>query len=192
LIKNTYLKTEKLKNRLDIEVQSLDALNKELERKEKMWASRPAIQPISNKDLTILHTTFGLRLHPILGYWRDHNGLDFTAPGGTPVYTTGDGVVHMAYYSATYGWVVYLDHGYGFETRYAHLTNFIVTKGQRLKRGQVLGYVGTSGQSKANHLHYEVLYNGDPVNPINFFQRDLSNGEFQKLVERVKVGVSLD
>ncbi|MGE4017657.1 MAG: M23 family metallopeptidase [Cyclobacteriaceae bacterium] len=192
MVRDAYTKSEKLMNRLDIESQSIDALGKELERKEKMWASRPAIQPISNEDLTILHTTFGLRLHPILGYWRDHKGLDFTAPQGTPVYATGDGEVHMAYYSETYGYVVYLDHGYGFETRYAHLTHFIVGKGERVKRGQIVGYVGTTGLSKANHLHYEVLYKNDPVNPINFFQRDLSNKEFQKLVERVKLGSSLD
>lgn len=192
LIKDAYIRAGKIQNRMDIEEQSLDALRKELERKEKMWASRPAIQPISNEDLTVLHHTFGLRLHPILGYWRDHNGLDFTAPKGTPVYATGDGLVQIAHHSTTYGWVVYINHGYGFETRYAHLTNYIVEQGQRVKRGQLIGFVGSTGLSEASHLHYEVLYKDNPVNPINFFQRDLSNVEFQKLVERVKVGVSLD
>jgi murein DD-endopeptidase MepM/ murein hydrolase activator NlpD len=192
LIKDAYDKTAKIKNRLDIEWQSIEQLKKELGKKERMWASRPAIQPINNKDLKQLHTIFGMRLHPILGYVRPHNGLDFTAPHGSPVYATGDAVVMYTGFS-TYGNVIYLDHGFGFETRYAHLTRYIVAPGQVIKRGQIIGYVGNTGLSSAPHLHYEVHYKNIPINPINFFQRDLSNKEYEKLIELgSKATTSLD
>jgi murein DD-endopeptidase MepM/ murein hydrolase activator NlpD len=171
------------RNRLDIEIQSFEQLAKELAVKERMWASRPAIQPISNADLTYLHTTYGMRQHPILGYWRPHRGLDFTAPKGSPIYATGDGVIGEAHYSTTFGNVVYIDHNFGFETRYAHMTEYIVKKGEHVKRGQIIGYVGNSGLSVATHLHYEVLFKGEQINPINFFQRDLNNKEYERLVE---------
>lgn len=183
LVKYAYELAEKIKNRLDIETQSLKQLQTELEKKEKMWASRPAIQPIDNKQLTRLHAIFGLRLHPIHGYVRPHNGLDFTAPTGTPIYATGDGKVQTAYYSDSYGNVIFINHGFNFETRYAHMTKFIVKVGDEIKRGQVIGYVGNTGTSVGPHLHYEVIYQGIAVNPINFFQRDLNNKEYEKLVE---------
>lgn len=182
-IRTAYEQAEKIKNRLDIEAQSMKQLKEELERKEKMWASRPAIQPIDNKQLTRLHTIFGLRLHPKYGDVRPHNGLDFTAPTGTPVYASGDGKVHMAYFSTSYGNVIYINHGFQFETRYAHLNRYIVKDGEEIKRGQIIGYVGDTGTSVGPHLHYEVLYKGSPVNPINFFQRDLNNKEYEKLIE---------
>ena len=183
LIRTAYQQSEKIKNRLEIEAQSLQQLMDELTKKEKMWASRPAIQPVSNKDLVHLHTIFGLRMHPLLGYVRPHNGLDFTAPAGSPVYATGDGKVSNAQRSKSYGNVVYIDHGYQFETRYAHLTNYIVGVGQVVKRGQIIGYVGNTGLSVSAHLHYEVLYKNDAINPVNFFQRDLNNKEYEKLIE---------
>lgn len=183
LIKHGYEKANKIQNRLEIEIQSFEQLSKELAYKERMWASRPAIQPLSNEDLTYLHTTYGMRKHPILGYWREHKGLDFTAPQGSPVYATGDGTIDEAHFSDSYGQVVYIDHGFGFETRYAHMTEFIVKKGERVKRGQIIGYVGNTGLSYSTHLHYEVLFKGHQINPINFFQRDLSNREYEKLVE---------
>lgn len=183
LIRTAYVQSEKIKNRLEIEAQSLQQLMDELTKKEKMWAARPAIQPISNKDLSRLHTIFGLRMHPLFGYVRPHNGLDFTAPQGTPIYATGDGRVSTAQRSETYGNVVYIDHGYGFETRYAHMTNYIVSAGQNVKRGQIIGYVGSTGTSVSAHLHYEVHYKNQAINPINFFQRDLNNKEYEKLIE---------
>lgn len=193
MIRRVYEKAEKIKSRLDIEIQSLEELGKQLANKEKMWASRPAIQPIDNKDLTHLHTTFGIRLHPLLGYVRPHKGLDFTAPQGSPVYATGDGVVAMAERSSSFGNTVLIRHGYNFQTRYAHLTRYTVIDGEPVKRGQVIGYVGNTGLSKGAHLHYEVLFNNEQVNPINFFQRDLSNKEYEKLVELSgKSSASLD
>jgi murein DD-endopeptidase MepM/ murein hydrolase activator NlpD len=193
LIVDTYRRFEKLKHQLDVEQQSYEELNKTADRKLAMWASRPAIQPIDNKDLTRLHTIFGMRFHPILGYVRPHKGLDFTAPIGTPVYATGDGRVDNSYYSPTYGNVVYLNHGFDFETRYAHLTKYVVQPGEKVKRGQIIGYVGNTGTSVSAHLHYEVLFKNDHINPINFFQRDLSNQEYEKLiVQGEKEIISLD
>jgi murein DD-endopeptidase MepM/ murein hydrolase activator NlpD len=121
-------------------------------------------------------------MHPILGYVRSHKGLDFSAPRGTLVYATGDGKVTMSYYSLSYGNVIYIDHGFDYETRYAHLNGFNVSAGQTVKRGEVIGFVGNTGISASPHLHYEVLYKGDQINPINFFQRDLNNKEYEKLI----------
>ena len=182
-IRSTIQKTEKIVNRLSIEEQSLKELESELKEKEKKWSSRPAIQPVSNKDLTHLHTLFGLRLHPLLGYVRPHNGLDFSAPQGSPIYAAGDGKVEVAQYSESLGNMVFIDHGFGFETRYGHMTKFIVSAGELVKRGQVIGYVGNTGLSVAAHLHYEVLFKDEYINPINFFQRDLNNKEYEKLIE---------
>ncbi len=183
LIVGTYEKIDDIKKRLYIQSKSYDQISDLLIEKEKMWASRPAIQPINNKELTRLHTTFGKRFHPILKKWNDHEGLDFTAPTGTPVYATGDGIVTLSYRSATYGNVVFINHGYGYQTRYAHLFEYIVNGGESVKRGQVIGYVGSTGRSEAPHLHYEVLFNFKPINPINFFQRDLDNDEYERLIE---------
>lgn len=183
LLLANYQKLEKLKHQLDIEIQSYNELNTIAGDKMKMWASRPAIQPINNKQLDRLHMTYGARLHPIFHVFMDHKGLDFAASKGTPVYATGDGKISMTYFSASYGKVIYIDHGYGYETRYAHLSAFDVVPGQRVKRGQVIGLVGSTGNSVSYHLHYEVLFKGNHVHPINFFQRDLNNKEYEKLIE---------
>jgi murein DD-endopeptidase MepM/ murein hydrolase activator NlpD len=182
LIADTYKKVEKLTHQIDVERQSYEELLQVADTKLSMWASRPAIQPVSNKQLNRLHTTYGSRLHPIFNTVKDHRGLDFSAPRGTPVYATGDGRISMAYFSGSYGNVVYVDHGFDFETRYAHLNRFIVRQGEYVKRGQVIGYVGNTGISASPHLHYEVLFKGIHTNPINFFQRDLSNKEYEKLI----------
>ena len=180
---SSYIELENLQHRLDVEVQSFDELNKMVQQRMDMWASRPAIQPISNKQLDKLHMTYGSRFHPIFHVYMDHKGLDFTASTGTPVYATGDGKITMSYFSGSYGNVLYVDHGYDYETRYAHLSGFAVKAGDVVKRGQVIGYVGSTGNSVSSHLHYEVLYKGQHTNPINFFQRDLNNKEYEKLIE---------
>ncbi len=186
MIAREYASVEKLKHQVEVELQSYQELDKMLAHKMSMWAARPAIQPLSNKDVIYVHTRYGPRMHPLLGFVRDHRGLDFTADKGTPVYATGDGVVKMAYYSQSYGNVIFLDHGFGYETRYAHLSDFNVRKGQRVKRGELIGFVGNTGLSGGPHLHYEVLLNDEHVNPIHFFQRDLSRKEFQKIIDQVK------
>ena len=182
LIVDTYKKVDKIKKRTFIQTLSYDELVRVEMEKEKMWASQPAIQPISNTELTRLHTTYGQRFHPVLNIWRPHKALDFTAPKGTAVYATGDGVIQRAAYSKSYGNVVYIDHGYDYKTRYAHLTKFIVKRGQIVKRGDIIGYVGNTGLSEASHLHYEVLYKNEQINPIDYFHRDLSVEEYEKLV----------
>lgn len=182
LIKS-YIDLGNLQSQLRIETQSYQELSDLLNERTKMWSSRPAIQPISNKQLNQLYMSFGPRMHPIFNVMKDHNGLDFSAPKGTPVYATGDGTVTMAHSSSSYGRVIYIDHGHGYETRYAHLSSFDVRPGDKVKRGQVIGQVGNTGTSQSSHLHYEVLYQGQHVNPINFFQRDLSNSEYEKLIE---------
>jgi murein DD-endopeptidase MepM/ murein hydrolase activator NlpD len=183
LILDEYLAVEKINHQLDVEVQSYKEIDKILDQKIAIWASKPAIQPLSNWDLTYLHTTYGSRLHPILNYFREHKGLDFSADTGTPVYATGDGKVKNVYLSESLGKVIFIDHLYGYETRYAHLSKFNVIIGQSVKRGEIIGYVGSTGLSGGAHLHYEVLYHNEHVNPINFFQRDLSNKEYEKLIE---------
>lgn len=183
LIKINYELLEKLKHQVDIAQQSFDQLNKVTDTRNKMLSSRPAIQPINNKQLRTLHLTFGLRVHPIFNRLTDHKGLDFSAAFGTPVYATGDGRVSMAYHSDSYGNVIYVDHGFNYETRYAHLQKFNVQPGNFVKRGDLIGYVGNTGVSAAPHLHYEVFFKGSAVNPIHFFQRDLSTAEYQKIIK---------
>lgn len=178
-----YQLVEKLQHQLDVEVQSYAEIGKILDDKLAMWAAKPAIQPLSNEDLEYLHIKYGPRLHPILGFVREHKGLDFSADIGTPVYATGDGKVKSAYFSESLGNVIFLDHRFGYETRYAHLSKFNVETGQVVKRGEIIGYVGDTGLSGGPHLHYEVLFLGGHVNPINFFQRDLSNAEYEKLID---------
>ncbi|MDH5366366.1 MAG: M23 family metallopeptidase [Cyclobacteriaceae bacterium] len=182
LIVSTYERVEKLRRKSYIQTLSYDDITKIEAEKEQMWAAQPAIQPIHNKELTRLHTTYGPRFHPILNIWRPHKGLDFTSPKGTPVYATGDAIVQRANYSKSYGFVVYLDHGYDYKTRYAHLFKFNVKKGQQVKRGDIIGYVGNTGVTEAPHLHYEILYKNNQINPIDFFHRDLSVEEYEKLI----------
>lgn len=184
---------DKLKHQSDVELQSYEELDRILNAKILAWAARPAIQPISNTQLEHLHLTYGWRFHPIFKIIKDHKGLDFVADHGTPVYATGDGRVTMAYFSGSYGNVIFIDHGYNYETRYAHLSGYAVSPGQYIKRGQLIGYVGNTGNSVASHLHYEILFNGMHINPISFFQRDLSNEEYQKLISiDSDYGISLD
>jgi murein DD-endopeptidase MepM/ murein hydrolase activator NlpD len=186
LVSNTFDRALHLNNKLTVQNESFDELQKLLDRKLKQWASRPAIQPIDNKKLMHLYSTFGMRFNPVLKYWRPHKGLDFKAATGTPIYATGDGTVQDAYYSDSFGNVVYINHDFDFETRYAHMQKYCVGKGEKVKRGQVIGYVGNTGTSAGEHLHYEVLYQGTQINPINFFQRDLSNSEYKKLLKLAK------
>jgi murein DD-endopeptidase MepM/ murein hydrolase activator NlpD len=152
--------------------------------KEKMLASIPAIQPISNKNLKRIASGFGYRIHPVYKTWRMHTGMDFTAPIGTPIYATGDGVVIKPKSRMSgYGKVVVVDHGYGYKTLYAHCSKIIVRPGQKVKRGQIIGYVGNTGISTGPHVHYEVLKNDRPVNPVNYFYQDLSPEEYEKVIE---------
>lgn len=184
-ILKTMEKIKRFSHQLDIETQSLTEVASIMNERKRMWESRPAIQPISNKDLTRISSLFqSRRFNPVLGIYRPHEGIDFAAPTGTPIFATGDGRVEKAWHSDTYGNVVYIDHGFGYQTRYAHMSRFIVHDGEKVKRGQVIGYVGSTGEATGPHLHYEVRYDGEPINPINFFQQDLSSKEYQKLINK--------
>ncbi|MBA3286220.1 MAG: M23 family metallopeptidase, partial [Nitrosopumilus sp.] len=149
-----------------------------------MLASIPAIQPISNKDLGRMASGFGYRIHPIYKTARMHSGIDFTAPIGTEIYSTGNGKVESIESTGRgYGNNVVIDHGYGYKSLYAHLSKIVVKRGQKLVRGDLIGYVGSTGTSTAPHLHYEVIKNGVKVNPINFFFNDLTPAEYEKMLE---------
>jgi hypothetical protein len=177
-------KLDKLAKQLVIQSNSFEDVFKLAKNKAEMLASIPAIQPVSNKDLTRLASGFGYRTHPIYKITHLHTGLDFSAPIGTEIYSTGNGVVKSVEKEARgYGNHVVVSHGYGYETLYAHMSKFNVRVGQKVKRGDVIGYVGSTGTSTAPHLHYEVIKNGQKINPINFFYNDLSPEEFQKIIE---------
>jgi murein DD-endopeptidase MepM/ murein hydrolase activator NlpD len=144
----------------------------------------PAIQPVSNKELKSMASGFGWRIDPIYKTSRMHTGVDFTADIGTEVYATGDGVVEVVESGAWgYGKSIVINHGFGYKTRYAHLSAFKIRAGQKVKRGELIGLVGNTGKSTGPHLHYEVEMNGNKINPINFFHSDLSPEEYEKLIE---------
>ncbi len=153
------------------------------ENRLEMLPAIPAIQPIEDRDLTLIASGFGYRIHPIYKIRKMHTGIDFSAPVGTPVYATGDGVVEESRRSGRgLGNRIVIDHGFGYKTLYACMDELHVRRGQRVKRGDVIGSVGDTGLSVAPHLHYEVSLNGKPVNPINYFFLELSPGEYDRLI----------
>lgn len=175
---------DKLSKQIVVQSKSLDEIQSLTKNKVKMMASIPGIQPISNKDLTRLASGFGMRMHPIHKIRKLHAGVDFSAPRGSEVYATGDGkVVKVRYHRNGYGKHVVIDHGYGYKTLYAHLNKYTVRVGQRIKRGQVIGYVGSTGSSTAPHLHYEVHHNKRKVNPISYFHNDLTPEQYEKMIQ---------
>ncbi|MFM7328210.1 MAG: M23 family metallopeptidase [Bacteroidota bacterium] len=183
-INSGYSKLSRLKSRITLEHQSIKAIRKRMKYTEGMLSSRPALQPIDNRHLTRFHPAYGMRLHPVHADWRFHHGLDLTADTGTPVYATGDGLVTIAKYSGGYGNVIFVNHGYGFETRYAHLSRIKVTEGQKVTRGELIGLVGNTGVSTGPHLHYEVLYKDKWINPIHFMYRDLPQAAYNDIIRK--------
>jgi|TARA_B100000809_G_scaffold253038_1_gene288540 murein DD-endopeptidase MepM/ murein hydrolase activator NlpD len=167
-----------LSKQLVIQSKSLDEIVVLAKEKEKMLASIPAILPVKLVDLTRMASGYKWRMHPILKIRKFHKGMDFTAPIGTPIYASGNGKVIRSSRSATYGRVVYIDHGYGYRTIYAHMSKIKAKRGQNVKRGDLIGYVGNTGRSVSAHLHYEVRKNGKALNPINFYYGDLTPEEF--------------
>ena len=181
---STAQKLDRLSRELFIQSKSFDEVYKMAKDKAKMLASIPAIQPLSNKDLKRIASGFGYRIHPIYKTFRMHTGIDFSAPVGTPLYATGDGVVeHLKSRMTGYGKLVIINHGYGYESLYGHMSKIIVKAGEKVKRGQVIGYVGNTGRSTGPHCHYEVRKNGKPVNPAHFFFQDLTPEEYEKVLE---------
>jgi murein DD-endopeptidase MepM/ murein hydrolase activator NlpD len=153
--------------------------------KDEMLQSIPAIQPVSNKDLTRIASGYGMRIHPIYKIMKMHTGLDFTAPIGTEVYATGDGTVESADARLSgYGNHIVLNHGYGYQTLYGHLSRVLVRPGEKIKRGQLIGHVGNSGISSGPHLHYEVWVNGQKVDPAYYFFSDITIDQYEDLLQR--------
>ncbi|MEI7471538.1 MAG: M23 family metallopeptidase [Chitinophagaceae bacterium] len=174
--------------RITYQFQSYNAIEKLIKNQGDKLASIPAIQPVSNKDLTRIASGFGYRIHPIYGIAKMHNGLDFTAPQGTPIYATGDGLVTTAGLGAGTGNHVIINHGYGYETVYMHMVRIKAVSGQRVKRGEVIGWVGSTGASTGPHCHYEVHISGTPVDPVYFFYNDLNAEQFDRLLKMAASG----
>mgnify|MGYP000126725427 FL=1 len=183
-----------LSKQLYVQSKSLDEIIDLAKDKEELLASIPAIQPVSKEDLTRMASGFGWRLDPFTKARKRHKGMDFTSPKGTPIYATGNGkVIRADAGSSGFGKHIRIDHGFGYVTLYAHLSKYNVRKGQKVKRGDLIGYVGSTGRSQAPHLHYEVRYNKQQVNPINFYYGDLSPAEFQEMLKMAsQEGQSLD
>ena len=174
--------------RITYQFDSYNAIEKLINNQEAKLASIPAIQPVSNKQLTRIASGFGMRIHPIYGIAKMHNGLDFTAPQGTPIYATGDGTVTTAGVGTGTGNHVIINHGYGYETVYMHMVRIKATVGKTVKRGEVIGWVGNTGASTGPHCHYEVHINGEPVDPVYFFFNDLNAEQYDRVLKIAATG----
>lgn len=183
LIISTTKRLEILQKQLVVQSRSLDEIAGLAKEKEKFLSSIPAIQPVDNKDLTRMASGFGWRNDPFTKARKFHNGMDFTAPQGTPVYAAGDGVVTRADdASSGYGKHIRIDHGYGYVSLYAHLHNYNAKAGQKVKRGDIIGFVGSTGRSQAPHLHYEIIKDGEHINPIHFYYGNLTSDEYAEMI----------
>ena len=184
LIIKTSEKVDQISKQLYIQSKSYDEIIELAKNKADMLASIPAIQPVSNKNLSRMASGYGYRIHPIYKTRKLHTGMDFSAKTGTPIYATGDGKISKIRKSRRgYGNHVIIDHGYGYKTLYAHMIKYVVRRGQKVKRGEVIGYVGSTGTSVAPHLHYEVHKDGRKINPVNFYYNDLNPEEYEKMLE---------
>jgi murein DD-endopeptidase MepM/ murein hydrolase activator NlpD len=194
IVIETTRRLDKIRKRIYLQSKSFEELISLARRKEEMLKSIPAIIPISNKDLTRTASGFGLRIHPIYKIIKFHAGMDFTAPSGTDVYATGNGVVAAVMSSKRgLGNHIIIDHGFGLISIYAHLDGFNVRVGQKVERGDVIGYVGNTGFSVAPHLHYEIKLNGTNVDPVNYYFNDLTAAEYERMIEIAsKTGQSFD
>lgn len=188
LIAESNKRLDILEKAIVVQSKSLDEIAKLAEDKEKFLEAIPAIQPVNNENLTRMASGYGFRTDPFTKARKFHYGMDFTAPRGTPVYATGNGVVKRADNRATgYGKHIRIDHGYGYISLYAHLYKYNVRVNQRVKRGDLIGFVGSTGRSEAPHLHYEVFKDGKRINPINFYYGNLSPEEFDELLRKASL-----
>ena len=184
LVIGTTRRLDELTKKLVVQSRSFDEVIELAKNKAELLASIPAIQPVANEKLKRVASGFNYRIHPIYKVRHFHTGIDFTAPRGTEIYATGDGeVLDVIMKKRGYGYHVIIDHGFGYKTLYAHMSKFKVRKGEKIKRGDVIGYVGSTGTSTAPHLHYEVIKNGEKINPMNFFFNDLTPEEYEKVIE---------
>jgi murein DD-endopeptidase MepM/ murein hydrolase activator NlpD len=185
LLKSTFSKIDRLSGQIAIQSKSYDEITDLVKNKEEMLAGIPSIRPVKVlvRDIEAL-SGFGMRIHPIHKIQKMHTGIDFTAPSGTDIYATGNGTIAEATNAGSgYGQHVIINHGFGYRTLYAHMSVMKVKVGQKVKRGELIGLVGSTGSSTGPHCHYEVEMNGQKINPINFCQDDLTPEEYKKLVE---------
>jgi murein DD-endopeptidase MepM/ murein hydrolase activator NlpD len=184
LVANTTKRIDVLRKELTIQSKSLDDILKMAKAKDKLLAAIPAIQPVRNENLKQMASGFGYRTDPFTKARKMHEGMDFTAKIGTPIYATGDGIVARADNTASgFGNHIVIRHGFGYETLYAHLSKYKCRAGQHIKRGDVIGYVGSTGRSEGPHLHYEVHKNGKVVNPLNFYYGNISAVEYVAIAQ---------
>ena len=184
LISSTTNRVDLISKQLALQSESLDKILKLAKAKEKLLAAIPAIQPVKNEQLKHMASGFGYRTDPFTKARKMHKGMDFTSPTGTLVYATGDGIVTRADTSASgFGNHIVIQHGYGYETTYAHLSRYNCKVGKKINRGDVIGFVGSTGRSQAPHLHYEVHKNGLVVNPINFYYGNISAVEYEAIAK---------
>tara|TARA_B100000683_G_scaffold28824_2_gene25712 strand:+ start:3543 stop:4514 length:972 start_codon:yes stop_codon:yes gene_type:complete len=184
LIISTAQKLDKISKQLYIQSKSFDEVIEMATKKSDMLASIPAIQPVTNKELKRLSSGYGRRIDPYYKKPKFHYGVDFSAPKGTPIYATGNGTVKKTKKSRRgFGNHIVIEHGYGYESLYAHMQKYTVRRGQKVKRGDLIGYVGNSGKSTAPHLHYEVHKDGKKVNPAYYFHNDLTPEDFDRMLE---------
>ncbi len=186
-IKSAYDKIAKVQAKMLVQDASFDTLMLYALKRDEFWAAMPAIQPVENKNLRRLSTVYGMRLNPVLKRWMPHRGLDFMGEVGVPVFTTGDGKIELSQMTfGGFGNLVVINHGNGYKTRYAHLDAFTIKRGDKVKRGEIIGFMGNSGRSAGTHLHYEVLKNGVQVNPIGFFERELDEKDLATLLKNAR------
>lgn len=183
LVINTTQKMDMLTKQLYIQSSSFDDVVDMCKSHDEMLHCIPAIQPIANKDLKKTASGYGMRIDPIYGTSKFHAGMDFSANSGTDVYATGDGTVIKAGWETGYGNTVIIDHGFGYQTWYAHLRDFRTKVGKKVVRGEVIGGVGSTGKSTGPHLHYEVHVKGKVVNPVNYYFMDLSAEDYDRMIQ---------
>lgn len=183
LVMNTTQKMDMLDRQLYIQSQSFDEVVALCKDNDEMLKCIPAIQPVANKDLKQTASGYGLRIDPIYKTTKFHEGMDFSANIGTPIYATGNGTVTKAGWQSGYGKIVKINHGYGYETWYAHMNDIDVRVGQKVVRGEVIGEVGNTGKSTGPHLHYEVHVKGRVVNPVNYYFMDLSPEDYDQMIQ---------
>jgi murein DD-endopeptidase MepM/ murein hydrolase activator NlpD len=189
LVKSMTSQLNNLSLRLAYQDQSYVEIADMVKNKEKLINAIPSIQPVSNKNLNRIASGFGYRIDPVYKDRRPHQGLDFTAPQGTPIYATADGTVkEVGFTTSGFGNRVVINHGYGYETLYGHMYRFKARVGQRVKRGEVIGYVGNTGKSTGPHCHYEVHRGGRPVDPIYYFYNDLTPAQFDRILKIAAAG----
>ena len=182
LVISTTQKMDMLARQLYMQSQSFDEMVEFYKNHEDMLSHLPAIQPVANKDLKRTSSGYGYRIHPIYQTRIFHEGMDFSCDIGTPVYATADGVIKKAKWESGYGYTVLIDHGYGYETRYAHLKSFKVRPGQKVVRGETIALSGNSGRSSGPHVHYEVLQRGRHMNPAHYYFMDLDADQYDEMI----------